>query len=465
MVLKKTCLVALLTSFLVACGGGGGSSTESVATTLTTANYVVPTNINSVIYPRSYSTTSTLLASSDICNLDISSLHYPKEWLGKYELPKINNAPLKKSIVRGMSLKDIMLHDNPAFILDRGCTGNIQSEFKKTIDRLKYLGVETITVTQWHYLSRHADDSWYIMKAEDTFGPIRDSELSILVKTAHDAGMKVILYNQIQAMVDGPNQPLYLPVRNNENYNKWFQAYHKFILDRAIAYQSMGIDGWEFGCSSCVYTNTGDSAVDTIKFFRQELTKNFNIVKQHYSGKLFMYTNHVSLDYTKDFYFQNIDYLATHPWELRLTEEQNKNLTVASYKELLKNHPFYKSTVWWSNLGKPVIVEFGIQSRADALTNPGYVEETGCTVNMYDMNAGSNLGCIQKDVVVDFSLQAIVYQATLEAINELPSNDLIVVSRDYWQTDVMKPYTAYPNLSSSIRNKPAESIVKQWYTK
>ena len=466
MVLKKTCLVTLLTSFLVACGGGGGTITEpTISPAVASQSYSVPTNINTVAYPTSYTTPSTLLTSTDLCNLDISTLHYPKEWLGKYELPKINNAPLKKSIVRGISLKDIMLHDNPAFILDKGCTGNIQLEFKKTIDRLKTLGVETITVSQWHYLSKYADDKWYIMKAEDTFGPIRDAELAILVKTAHNAGMKVILYNQIQAMVDGPNQPLYMPLGNKENYTKWFQAYHSFILDRAVAYQSMGVDGWEFGCSACVYTNTGDSAVDTLKFFRQELTKNFNIVKQHYSGKLFMYTNHVSLDYTNDFYFQNIDYLASHPWELRLTEEQNKNLTVASYKELLKKHPFYQSTAWWSTLGKPIIVEFGIQSRTDALTNPGYVEETGCTVNMYDINAGSKLGCIQRDVVVDFSLQAIVYQATLEAINDLPSNDITVVSRDYWQTDVMTPHTAYPNLSSSIRNKPAESILKQWYAK
>lgn len=471
MVLKKTYLVVLLTSLLAACGGGGsGLVVESTPTATASSlqlpqSYTVSTNLNSVTYPNSYTTSSTLLTSSDPCNLNISSVQYPKEWLGKFELPKIDNAPLKKSFIRGVALKDIMLHDNPGFILDKGCKGDIQSEFKKTIDRLKSLGVESITVTQWHYLSKYADNSWYIMKADESFGPINDADLSLLVKTAHNAGMKVILYNQIQAMIDGPNQPLYTPLHNKENYTKWFQAYHNFILDRAVVYQSMGIDGWEFGCGSCVFTNSGDYSVDSIKFFREELNKNFNIVKQHYFGKLFMYTNFLSLDYTKDFFFQNIDYIATYSWELKLTEEQNKNLTVASYKDILKKHPFYQSTAWWSSLGKPTIVEFGIQSRTDALTNPGYVEETGCTSSMFDMNAGSKLGCIQKNVVVDFALQAIVYQATLEAINELPTNNLIVVSRDYWMTDVMTPYTAYPNLASSIRNKPAESILKMWYSK
>ena len=469
MVLNKTCVVALLTSLLVGCGGGGGSTTEptvapTVASIVQSQNYTVSTNLNSITYPNSYTTTSNLLASSDPCNLEFSQLHYPKEWMGKFELPKIDNAPLKKSFVRGISLKDIMLHDNPAFILDKGCKGDIKLEFKKTIDRLKTLGVETVTVTQWHYLSKYADNSWYVMKAEDSFGPMRDAELAILVKMAHNAGMKVMLYNQIQVMIDGPNKPMYIPPNTKENYIKWFQAYNAFILDRAVAYQSMGIDGWELGCNSCLFTNSGDWSSDAVKFFREELSKNFSIVKQHYSGKLFMYTNFLSYDYTKDFFFQNIDYMVTGVGDIKLTEEQNKNLTVASYKTLLKNHAFYKSAVWWASLGKPIMFEFGIQSRTDALTNPGYVEETGCTGSMYmfDVNTG---GCIQKNVVVDFSLQAIVYQATLESINELPINDAIIISRDYWMTDVMNPYTAYPNLASSIRNKPAESILKMWYSK
>jgi hypothetical protein len=475
MVLNKTCLVTLLTSLLVACGGGGGGpGTQPVVvapqTTIVqqTPQYSVTTNLGSVSYPNSYTTTSSNLLTasiSDPCTLDIATLQYPKEWLGKFELPKINNAPLKKSFVRGMSLKDIMLHDNPGFVLDRGCKGDIQSEFKKTIDRLKILGVETIAVSQWHNLEKKADNSWYIAKADTSFGPMNDADLAFLIKIAHNAGMKVILYNQIMAMVDDTNKSLYVPLGTKENYSKWFQAYHNFILDRAVAYQSMGADTWEFGCSACVFKNTGDSAPETLKFFRQELIKNFNIVKQHYSGKLFMYTNALSWDYTNDFYFQNIDYLASYSWELKLTEEQNKNLTVASYKALLKDHPFYQSSVWWASLGKPIMIEFGIQSRTDALTNPGYVEETGCTGSMYLFDNTYPDRCIQKNVVVDFSLQAIVYQATLEAINELPTSNVTVISRDYWITDIMAPYTAYPNLSSSIRNKPAESILKMWYSK
>jgi hypothetical protein len=465
MVLNKICLVTLLTSLLVGCGGGGSSTEPTVTPTIAPIQtYAVSTNLNSINYPSSYTTTSNLLASSDPCNLEFSQVHYPKEWMGKFSLPKVENAPLKKSFIRGMSLKDIMLHDNPAFILDKGCKGDIQLEFKKTIDRLKTLGVETINVSQWHYLSRHADNSWYVMKAEDSFGPMRDVELAILVKMAHNAGMKVMLYNQIQVMIDGPNKPMYVPPNTKENYIKWFQAYNAFILDRAVAYQSMGVDGWELGCNSCIFTNSGDWSADAVKFFRQELTKNFNIVKQYYSGKLFMYTNFLSYDYTKDFFFQNIDYIVTGVGDVKLTEEQNKNLTVASYKNLLKNHAYYQSAAWWASLGKPIMFEFGIQSRTDALTNPGYVEETGCTGSMYmfDVNTG---GCIQKDVVVDFSLQAIVYQATLELINELPINNAIIVPRDYWMTDVINPYTAYPNLASSIRNKPAESILKMWYSK
>ncbi len=33
----------------------------------------------------------------------------------------------------------------------------------------------------------------------------------------------------------------------------------------------------------------------------------------------------------------------------------------------------------------------------------------------------------------------------------------------YWWTDTMKPYQSLPEISQSIRNKPAESIVYQWW--
>lgn len=92
------------------------------------------------------------------------------------------------------------------------------------------------------------------------------------------------------------------------------------------------------------------------------------------------------------------------------------------------------------------------------------MEETACTAAINDIQT-SNTQCIQKGTETDFSLQAIVIQAQLEYIKNLNRNNLIVFANDYFVTDSLTPQTAYPNLAYSIRNKPAEGVVRAWFNK
>jgi hypothetical protein len=36
---------------------------------------------------------------------------------------------------------------------------------------------------------------------------------------------------------------------------------------------------------------------------------------------------------------------------------------------------------------------------------------------------------------------------------------------DYESTDSLMPFTGFPELGSSVRNKPAEGIVKAWFAR
>ena len=103
-----------------------------------------------------------------------------------------------------------------------------------------------------------------------------------------------------------------------------------------------------------------------------------------------------------------------------------------------------------------------MQSRRNALSYPGYLEETGCTEAVNSMEV-SYSKCIQRDTEVDFSLQAIVIQAQMEHIKEQNIDNLIVFANDYFVTDNLYPYFAFPNLAYSIRNKPAEGLVREWF--
>jgi len=64
-----------------------------------------------------------------------------------------------------------------------------------------------------------------------------------------------------------------------------------------------------------------------------------------------------------------------------------------------------------------------------------------------------------------FALQAIVIEAQFETFTSVTlSPGSIVGVSDYWQTDFMSANgPTFPNIASSIRNKPAEGIVKQWF--
>ena len=88
----------------------------------------------------------------------------------------------------------------------------------------------------------------------------------------------------------------------------------------------------------------------------------------------------------------------------------------------------------------------------------GYIPDVAfCTEN-----------CTQLDIETDFSVQAIGYEAFFEALSEIHGNGIDVYSTDaywYWYTDTMLPLNNFPNISHSIRNKPAESVVYYWFSR
>lgn len=67
--------------------------------------------------------------------------------------------------------------------------------------------------------------------------------------------------------------------------------------------------------------------------------------------------------------------------------------------------------------------------------------------------------------IADWQLQARSYEAFFEAINNQSFRGLAV--NNYWWDDMMDPQYADPLISMnfSIRNKPAESIVKSWWSR
>tara|TARA_R110001599_G_scaffold333610_1_gene549641 strand:+ start:63 stop:461 length:399 start_codon:yes stop_codon:yes gene_type:complete len=118
-----------------------------------------------------------------------------------------------------------------------------------------------------------------------------------------------------------------------------------------------------------------------------------------------------------------------------------------------------------------VIWNLFAQSHAKFLST-GWVEDGFCTQGTYDDVYYDE--CLQDSVPTDFSAQAIFIEGMLRAIDKDPWFETkgTTASAGYWLSDTLIPANnqsnrvieGFPNISQSVRGKPAEKIIKAWYT-
>ena len=459
-------------SVSVSCTGPGGTSTAKVDVPVAVATTYSISTKEAVAYPSGYSvvTADSRDIQTDPCKLNLPVVAYPQSWLGTRPLPAVVGAPLPASIGRAIMVKDIMLDENPAFVLKgqspdapNGCdqgAGALKGEMDKTVQRLKQLGMQYISIPQWHWATINADGSYGFTPADSTFGSLSDANLAYYVKAAHAAGIKVIMTNQIQGFIDGQGNMMATPPSNMATFQKWLTLYKKYMLAQSPQFQALGIDVWELGCGFCLWHDVGDGSQTAYNLFAQaygDIAKN---IKTTFKGQMMISGTPWLKDHPEVLSQIDIIQSGFYP-KAPITQAQSDAITVASYKNLVDHGIQY-----WAQTGKTVIVVSYLQSRADALTNPGYLEESVCTGDIPpngDLAAIDNNACIQRKTKPDFGLQAIVHEAQLEMIKETGVTNLIVLLFDYWETDTLMPQTAFPNIATSIRNKPAEAVVRQWF--
>jgi hypothetical protein len=437
-------------------------------------SYSVPTDLSQVSYPESYRTVTTDAAdiNTDPCNLSLSKINYPASWLGHYPLPAIQGAPLKTAIQRGVMLKDIGLQPgNPAFILQHapgapaGCAGDLHAALDRTIARVKALGSDFIDLTQWHWASNREDGSWYFTPADQTYGSMTDADLAYFAQKAHSAGLKVLVRNQIQGYFDRANPSVYsVPAPTLANLQNWFSAWRPYVAERAAFFQSIGIDIWELGCGACMYHDTGDGSAEAKALFASEYENSLAVRRPIFAGKSLLGDSPLLYDPPPGTSLATkIDIIQIGANVYNPPADLTEKLSVPYYRAGLSN--VQGSINVYDPYGKTLLLVYYAQSRGDFFSLPGYMEETTCTA-MGSLSTSADT-CIERSTTTDFSLQAIVHEATLEAINAFTTSKstLMVEVNDYWETDSLMPYTAFPNIATSFRNKPAEGIVKAWFAR
>lgn len=403
----------------------------------------VPSDFTKIPYPDFYQRTPSFsyTVPAPYCAIATGVVAYPASYLGAFPLPAIQGAPLPATVSRGAAVKDYWQYGltNPS--TNAGCSGSMHAAFLNTLQRLRKLGADHVDIYQSAYLVD-------VNAAQLDFDLTRrieipDVELAWIVAQTKAAGLQVHEYMLIAG--EDVNHVL-LPTPPTSTWaSAYLDAYNRFIVNRAAVAQSDGIEAFQldWGVYFFDWTPYRD-------LFIAKMTAAAQQVRGVYSGKILYgatapwISNDVGLMNSIDWFigdlFNNIQFSAA----------DNANITVPQLRQK------YLDLI--AGLGnalgaakRPVVWHLFVQSHRDYLLN-GWVEDGFC--------------CAAKALQTDFSVQAITYEAMLEAISAQTAFTTVGVSAvASWYVDVMLPAQSFPNISQSWRNKPAESILYRWFAR
>jgi len=465
--MKFGTLNLLLVTLLTACGGGGSTIGTTppivVATDYGKSTFVFSNDTPSyaldtknISYPASYTVTAApSQVNTNPCNLDITTVTYPKTYIGNFPLPEVKGAPFDKSVVRGIGLVDSWGKDNPTWT--DGCKGNIRDEFTKTVARIKSLGAEWIVLIPWTLMKERSDGSWYIMPQSE-INVMPDDDLEFAVKTAKAAGLKVHWRNQIQGLQT--TKEIAVPSYNQTNLQKFIAAYKPYMEDRAAVLQRLGVDAMDVDCSYCWVAGYPAHESDYTSLFLPALIDVSTTIKSRYQGKTSVFF--IDTFMSQPDIFKNVDIVNVDFPLPTLTDSQLQTLSVTNYKSYVNSVRNGIHVV--DSLGKIIALSFAMDSRLGAIGNQPFVEGSHCTATATFTSIQDTANCIQRTIPADFSAQAIVFEAILEEIKSIElKSPKWVFANGYSFTDFLMPTTAFPNINTSFRSKPAEGIVKKWF--
>jgi Glycoside Hydrolase Family 113 len=405
----------------------------------------VPADFTLIPYPEFYQQRPSfnVAVADPYCPVTSEVVAYPSSYLGSFPLPPVQGAPLAPTVLRGAGVKDYWQNgmNNPSG--NRGCSGDMHAAFLSTLQRFKKLGVDHIIVYRdAGIVDTNANPLQFINSVPWS---ISDSEMAWIVAQARAFGLQVHEYRQIN-IVDMNNVPL--PTAPTQAWaSNYLDAYTRYIVDRATVAQQNGVEAFllDWGVYWFDWTPYKD-------LFISKMTNAAQQVRSVYSGKI-LYGRVAPWISGNTALLNSIDWFIGDLFGISnsMTAQENTNLTVP----LLKQKYLSLMKALANALGpirKPMAWGVFAQSHRNYLLS-GWVEDGFC-VN----------GCSQQSIQIDFSVQAMAYEAMLEAIAEQTLfTTASVDAYAYWYLDVMLPKDSFPNLSQSWRNKPAESILYQWF--
>ena len=478
----KLAIVAAATALLAACGGGGGGgspATPAVTPTPAVMQSLVTVfpDISANTYPATYTTASTIATINDECLLTGSPVQFLAADKGITQLPVIQpGATLKGVGTLSVSPMDFWAtsnanpnQNNPVIDTVCGNTG-MRGAFTATLLRAKALGATTLTM----YDSRSVDSASNFQALVRQFIP--DADLVWMAQQAQANGMKIRYKIQIDAIdywnpttnTGGVDLNTYLATLTQPQAAAWlntmFTQYSVALKHMAsvmaqnpTAYDAIEID-WGY------WNPTDWSPYNTARF--AALTQLSDDIRAIYPWKQWIAGSTVQAKPAMDQLWtgaqaliDKIDIIETMPIQTRMTTTQeNAALTVSLINNPVNGISGNYLPTWMQTVNKPFMWTLQVQSQNSYFSGTFYDGSCPSTVNMQ----------------ADFGAQAVGYEAFLEIIRDYSTTgrngihlqlDSINTTGYSW-SDTMLPYSTAnvcARMQQSIRNKPAEAIVYNWF--
>jgi uncharacterized protein (TIGR03437 family) len=420
------------------------------------AGYITAPNNPVVIpYPQFYANPSSLTVrvTDPYCAIQSNIIAYPQSYLGSFPMPPVTGAPLPSSILRGVEFKDYWFTQNSPGTgnpsRNPGCSsgGTMQDAFTESVARATRLGSDHVSVVNIAVVV-DATSAVPVIDALNNGQGIPESDLAFMATTATASGMDLWLDFEVSSD-DEQNVAL-----NTSPTQQWMAAFldawTAYVVQQATLAQKYGVKS--------IMINWGTFYLDITPYqdiYASKLTAALSQVRNVFSGTVRLY-NIVPTPVDPSVYgalYNGVDWIQIYPYSPLLTADENQNLSFGLVKQKFKEM-FGNVANDFAQFSKPLVLDTLIQSHRNFL-QVGWIEDTPNCAN----------GCIETTLQTDFSVQAIAYEALLEAVKESGLNFASFDTIGYWWTDTILPDDTFPNIAQSVRNKPAEAILQRWFAK
>lgn len=425
---------------------------------------------------------------------------FPERYMGPLDIPYPNNT-LPDHWKRDMGLKDFSLewvwynysrHSSTWTT----CTLDeyVRLHYRLTIMELVETGATSLTIYNFGYWENANDDLWVL---DDSQWHISRQTIEYIVETAHDYGVEVHYVWQFMPL--DKNQRWLFPFENGANVDhalidRLWDAHANLMLDTAEWGQRVGIDALSVDWSAmwiCFcgvdreIPNDSQAQVELRDHWMTRVSDTIDIIRTKYNGDIWIGDGPIWNDYRV---LEKVDVIQKSFGGFVRDAEENEVMTVELIRDrLLEDFERAYNNFYGHDGQKPkgsystsqeVPVVFQIVSQSTRFfPYRGWMEDGFCTAGTVEEYSHSK--CVQLPVTrdaIDFSRQAVFYEGVLQALSLQTSWTIagIQPSCSYWLTpslehareekDIPSVRQGFPEISQSIRGKPAENILKYWWT-